>query len=275
MTKYKNTISRFKLMTLAVVAAFSFQACDEYGSDWPDEASIADVTPPAADFGAKVNVANPLTVDFTNYSSSATTYAWDFGDGGTSTDKDASHDYADFGIYTVTLTASDKLGAVNVSTQEVVVDKPLVVFTPTILNPGFESGTANWTNSSLGGVVQVTTSPVSSGAQAGKFPSAGDRIAYQSFTVEKNKIYTLSFWYTLKTSPAGSLKVAVLAGEVNATANVAAATLSSVTGKNQDDANVYVQESVTFNSKDNTTVSILVTNTGAEARIDDFKIVTE
>lgn len=275
MKKYTNKFgfTSIKVILLGIVVAFSLQACDEYGSDWPDEGSIADVTPPSASFSAKVNSANPLTVDFTNLSASATTYKWDFGDGGTSSNKDASHDYAEFGTYTVTLTASDKLGVTNVSSQEVLVEKPLDVFKPVILNPGFESGTESWINASLGGTVQVTTSPVYSGAQAGKFPADGTRIAYQTITVEKNKIYTLSFYYTLKTSPVGSLKVAVLAGNVTSIGDVSAATLGSVVLTDQVDASTYVQGSVTFNSGNNTSISIYVTNQLVEARIDGFTIV--
>jgi Zn-dependent metalloprotease len=48
----------------------------------------------------------PATVKFTNNSTNATTYKWDFGDGGTSTDKDPSHDFTKVGTYTVTLTST-------------------------------------------------------------------------------------------------------------------------------------------------------------------------
>ena len=48
-----------------------------------------------------------LTATFTNRSSGATTYAWDFGDGATSTEESPSHTYAADGTYAVTLVASD------------------------------------------------------------------------------------------------------------------------------------------------------------------------
>ncbi|MFP3897532.1 MAG: PKD domain-containing protein, partial [Anaerolineales bacterium] len=41
------------------------------------------------------------------------TYAWDFGDGGTSTDENPSHVYASAGVYTPTLTVTDTLGTVD------------------------------------------------------------------------------------------------------------------------------------------------------------------
>jgi PKD repeat protein len=63
-----------------------------------------------ADFyGAPTQGLAPLTVSFTDTSQSAseiTSYLWDFGDMGTSTDPNPTHIYAAEGVYTVTLTAS-------------------------------------------------------------------------------------------------------------------------------------------------------------------------
>lgn len=48
-----------------------------------------------------------LRVEFTNYSSNATSYSWSFGDGYSSSETNPVHTYASSGSYTVTLTASD------------------------------------------------------------------------------------------------------------------------------------------------------------------------
>jgi|GEM_PF-2475529 len=53
----------------------------------------------------------PLTVNFTNQSSDATNWSWDFGDSGSSTEKDPIHTYTTAGIYTVTLTATNAYGS--------------------------------------------------------------------------------------------------------------------------------------------------------------------
>ncbi len=68
-----------------------------------DQASV-----PTSAFSADKTTACtlPVTVKFTNTSSNATTYKWDFGDGTTSTDKDPSHEYTKAGSYTVKLTVS-------------------------------------------------------------------------------------------------------------------------------------------------------------------------
>lgn len=48
---------------------------------------------------------NELTFNFTNTSTGAISYLWDFGDGSTSTLENPSHSYATSGLYVVTLTA--------------------------------------------------------------------------------------------------------------------------------------------------------------------------
>jgi PKD repeat protein len=51
-----------------------------------------------------------MTVTFTNTSTLADTYSWDFGDGGTSTEVNPVHTYGANGLYTVTLTAINPNG---------------------------------------------------------------------------------------------------------------------------------------------------------------------
>jgi PKD repeat protein len=62
--------------------------------------------PVVADFsGDPTNGPAPLTVYFTNLSSGATNYSWDFGDGNTSTVVSPTNIYTNGGSYTVSLTA--------------------------------------------------------------------------------------------------------------------------------------------------------------------------
>ncbi|MBI5218938.1 MAG: PKD domain-containing protein [Bacteroidia bacterium] len=60
----------------------------------------------------------PLTVNFTNTTvgSTALTYNWTFGDGGTSTLQNPSHTYVDSGFYDVSLTVIDQYGCSNDTT---------------------------------------------------------------------------------------------------------------------------------------------------------------
>ncbi len=68
--------------------------------------------PPVADFsGIPTSGSPPLTVNFTDLSTnSPTSWDWTFGDGGTDTVQDPSHQYTSDGDYTVSLTAANSYG---------------------------------------------------------------------------------------------------------------------------------------------------------------------
>jgi PKD repeat protein len=68
---------------------------------------------PVANFSASATSINPGgSVTFSDLSSnSPTSWAWTFGDGGTSTTQNPSHTYATVGTYTVSLTATNSIGS--------------------------------------------------------------------------------------------------------------------------------------------------------------------
>jgi len=68
---------------------------------------------PTSDFSASVSIGDaPLNVSFNDVSSQMpTSWLWDFGDGGTSTDQNPSHQYTTPGDYTVSLTATNPNGS--------------------------------------------------------------------------------------------------------------------------------------------------------------------
>lgn len=57
---------------------------------------------------------------FTNESTDATSYSWNFGDGGTSTSESPSHEYLQGGTYTVTLTATNPYGS-DTHTEQILI----------------------------------------------------------------------------------------------------------------------------------------------------------
>ena len=75
--------------------------------------SVAAPQPPTANFnGSPTNGITPLTVSFTDTSTGGpTSWAWTFGDGGTSTAQNPSHVYTAAGTYSVSLTATNSLGS--------------------------------------------------------------------------------------------------------------------------------------------------------------------
>ena len=80
------------------------------GSDTLTRTNYIDVAEPApvADFiGSPTSGTSPLTVGFTDASTGAvSSYAWTFGDGGTSTLQNPSHVYSAVGVYSVSLTVT-------------------------------------------------------------------------------------------------------------------------------------------------------------------------
>ena len=289
--KYQvNIFKKTKLLLATLVVASIVVSCvgDElFRDELPEANSKADTVFPEANFSYASSSDDFRTINFTNLSTEALEYAWDFGDGNTSDDEDPSFTFSDGeGTYPVSLTATDGNGMTGTTTIDViVVEGP---FQPIILEAGFEDDTLpegggdgrdSWRNGDLGGVIQITGSPVTFGDQGAKLPvPAGDRIGYQEITVDPETNYDLSFWYTmLSGSSDARLIVSVLGvtqngGTFVTLEDVADGTLASVTVTNDDEPDVYVQQKLSFNSGENNTVAIFFTNGDVEGRLDDFTI---
>ncbi|HEY3363403.1 MAG TPA: PKD domain-containing protein [Methanosarcina sp.] len=83
---------------------------------------------PVADFS--VNTTNgfaPLSVQFTDKSTGATGWNWNFGDGATSTDKNPVHTYSKKGTYSANLTVNNANGATSKVVKIIVKNPPLPV----------------------------------------------------------------------------------------------------------------------------------------------------
>jgi gliding motility-associated-like protein len=78
----------------------------------------------------------PATVNFTNTSSGASTYSWNFGNSLGSTSLNPSNTYNAEGNYTVTLTANKPIGCKGSTTQTIVVAKPKVMIEDKNLKAG-------------------------------------------------------------------------------------------------------------------------------------------
>ncbi len=280
------------IASIAILAS-----CED--DDLPEVGDLPDLTPPSANFVAIQKEGTDPQEDFkiyflTNQSVSSTDYQWQIPDGVTLLDLDPDDgvtptlaseninlEFPGEGTFDVTLTSSDKLGKTSSVTKSIEVIMPEIpmVPVPEILEGGFDMGNDSrdpWRNGDLGGVIQITSSPVQSGSNAAKFPSDGSRIAYQEIDVTPNVDYTLTYYYTLKTSPEGSIRVAILGGEgFTDPAAAEAAIIASDTGNDQSSSSSYVQVDLKFNSGSNSKVAIYVTNEGAEARVDSFSIAVD
>lgn len=289
--KYKSNIfSKTTLLILTLVTTSFIVSCvgdENFRPNLPDSNSKEDTIFPEANFSYASDQDDFTTINFANLSSEGSIYAWDFGGGNASTDTDPSFTFAGGeGTYPVTLTVSDANGVEGSTTIDVVVvEGP---YQPIILEPGFEDDTLpggggdgrdSWRNNDLGGVIQITGSPVTFGDQGAKLPlPAGDRIGYQEITVEPDSNYDLRFYYTMLDNASDpSLTVSVLGvtdngGTFTTLQEVTDGTLSSITVTNAAEPDVYIQQTLSFTSGENNTVAIFFTNGEVEARLDDFTI---
>ena len=92
----------------------SLTATNSCGSDTEvKEDYITVYSAPEADFsGTPTYGCGSLQVQFTDLSTNnPTSWLWDFGDGSTSVDQNPSHEYTDWGAYTVSLTATNSCGS--------------------------------------------------------------------------------------------------------------------------------------------------------------------
>lgn len=231
MKNIKKQVSHKFLFVFALLVCVTITSCDDlFEYELPEANSKADLTPPEANF--KATVTNDyLTYTFSNISTSATDYIWNFGldgdgDGAidTSIDLDAEYTFPGEGIYTVTLTASDKLGVSSTFSSEVEVVEPIIppAIYPEVINGNFDDGTSNWKPAKFTGGTTNAFNASSDGdpnnydgtpsgasktpgakwtgsTSAGPSLSSSSRYAYQAITVSPNTNYIVEYSYAIKT----------------------------------------------------------------------------
>lgn len=279
---FLNQASRFVLCLAVMLSANSCE--DVFAFELPEANSIEDLIPPSASFSYASTQEDFRTLRFTNLSTEAIIFAWDFGGGNISSEKDPTFSFDAEGTYPVTLTASDARGVSNaITVNVVVVEGP---FQPIILEAGFEDntlpdGTGDGRDSwrvSWATVIGISGSPVTFGDQAGKLEVSSARAGYQEITVEENSNYDLGFWYTIRDGADDPYAIVSIIGvtdngPIESQQDAFDATIASVTLTDDSEPSTYVQQKLSFNSGSNTTVGIYFYNdANVEARFDDFTI---
>lgn len=110
-------------------------------------------------------------------------YAWDFGDGGTSSLANPKHLYSTPGTYTVTLTVTDNIGCTDMATQTITI-LPLPVATVTNNGPLCAGQTLNLTATAPTGVTYSWSGPNS-------FASTNQNPSIANVTTANSGTYTL------------------------------------------------------------------------------------
>lgn len=301
--KTQINISKLGVFILFISLGF-FYSCED--NILPEAGSIADKTPPKAGFASIQGEGVGdiwKTYNFSNQSSSATSYSWSFGDGNSSTEIEPSNTYPGEGTFTITLTAKDNLGVESVSTQTIQIVQPVVatVSDPVLINSDFSkiaksSGSdcacSAWINKSLGD--QGESSSGNGGSDnVVKFDNNEPDHIYQEFEVTANADYTINFVVSFKSLVGGptpsEFEVRALAGSGYKSgytptyyADAASfpqddfgySTISSVedptnnllleTISNPNDSG-YITYTYTFNAGNNTSVALFMRGIGGDA----------
>lgn len=289
----KKYVSGICMGALALVLSISMTSCDPTIDSLTYELAEAnskeDLNPPIASFSASVT-SDYLTYTFSNTSSSATDYIWDYGDGNTSSGTDGENTFPGEGTYTVTLIATDKLGKSSTYSLEVEVVEPEVpaAIYPEIVNGDFEGGTTGWKpskftgastsafNASSDGAFELYDGTATTAKTAGaKYTtsttmvpfSSSTRAGYQEITITPNTTYILEFSYSINTSNAvnGEERVIVEildghfsddAADAYASSNSASGPLVKVVGTKAEGKGTFNTVKSTFTSNSTGLVSI-------------------
>lgn len=223
----KQMIKNKKQITKIALFAFLIALVGCEDNTLPETGSIPDLTPPSALFSSTQGIGMSdewKTFSFANLSSNATDYSWDFGNGSSSTDFEPFTTFPGEGSFTVSLTASDKLGVENTYTEVIEVVEPIaaVVPDPVLVNAVFDklaksSGSdcacSGWINKSLGDQGESSSG---NGSDVVKFDNNEPDHIYQEFEVTPNADYTITIISQFK-DPAGGafpaeLELRILAG---------------------------------------------------------------
>lgn len=203
--KYKWSSSETTRTITVGAGTYSVEITNVFGCANEDTVTVSNVPDASASFSS--NDLGGQKVEFTNTSTDATTYTWDFGDGNTSTDESPTHWYKEDGNYTVKLTAVNRCGD-NETTESVAIEASSILNTVSTQakiypNPNqgllyLELTTAsneiNITVTDISGkVIPTTYNLISNNVWSIKLPSGVGKGMYICNVNSKNEIITKAF----------------------------------------------------------------------------------
>ncbi|MEO9512806.1 MAG: PKD domain-containing protein [Flavobacteriaceae bacterium] len=206
----KNKVKFFHKITLVLATGIFAVGCvgtDLFRDDLPDANSKVDTVFPEANFDYTADQDLFTIIYFTDLSTEANIYLWDFGGGVTSDKRDPQHTFDREGTYPVTLTASDANGESSTITLDVeVVDELVAAFDcPDFLcDPRTPWGGGRGTSTFSG-----SSDPAPPEGNGGAKISSSSQFLDQTIRVVADAQYEIKFWYVSKTtgSSAGQLLI--------------------------------------------------------------------
>jgi len=246
--KTKVTFFRKTTVVLLGLVIASFVGCvgsDAFRDDLPDTGSQEDTTFPEANFDYTADQEDFRRIYFTDLSSEANTFAWDFGGGATSTDRDPEYTFEDGeGIYAVSLTASDANGVSSSVTLDVeVVDELIAAFEcPDFLcDPRTPWGGGRGTSTYSG-----SGSPTPPEGNGGAKISSSSQFLDQTIRVVAGANYRITFWYV--SAPSSGVSAGELLIEDGDTGD----DFLALSIPRTDQSSAYVETSFSFATGDET-----------------------
>lgn len=184
MTKTLKKISKKGIIAASLLAAISFTfSCTE---DIEEGNGTIIITPsPIAAFDETVNVSDYKTYSFIDRSTNATAYAWDFGDGKTSTEEEPTNIFPQAGSYDVVLTVSNGEDNSDVVTKTILVVNPVAP----VVGYTYQVDETNW---QLYTFTNTSSNAVSYVWDFGDNTSSTETDPVKTFTEEGEFIVTLT-----------------------------------------------------------------------------------
>ncbi|WP_292464808.1 PKD domain-containing protein [Methanolobus sp.] len=242
---------------------------------------------PVAGFTSNVTSgAVPLSVSFTDQSTNATAWYWDFGDGNTSALQNPTHTYMDVGTYNVNLTAINSISGNDTLTRTdyiTVAIAPVASFTANVtsgavpLSVNFTDGSANapisWSWDFGDGTNSTEQNPTHTYASAGTYT-----VSLNSTNVAGSNTSTQNDYITAAVTPVTSFTANVTFGAIPLSVNFTDLSGNSPTswfwdfgdGTNSTDRNV----THTYTSAGTFIVNLTATNAGG-SNINTQTIITD
>ncbi|MES2515249.1 MAG: gliding motility-associated C-terminal domain-containing protein [Bacteroidota bacterium] len=183
------------------------------GCNFADTISVIDQSVHASFTSDPTLGVAPLAVNFTNTSTGATTYSWNFNDGNTSVLTNPSNEFVNTGTYSVVLTAFNSAGTCSaVATGIIIVEDPFFLEIPNVFTPNTDGSNDVFTIKSKG-VKEISLQIFNRWGQK-MYEFSGTKAAWDGLTAQGAEVPSATYFYFIKASDFND-KVVEKQGTVN------------------------------------------------------------